>query len=241
MGNVVIVTGASGGIGKAIAERLAKDSWEVVLQYGGNQGSADQLARSIEQTGGKAATLYADIANPQSVADLFKRSSEFGTIHGVVHSAGILGLSPIVENDTELFDRVIATNLRGTFLVLAQAAKYVDKGGRIAALSSSVIAKSTPGYGAYIASKAGVEGLVHVLAQEMRGKDICVNAVAPGPVATDFFLQGKTPQQIAQLANMAPLERLGAPGDIAGVVSFLLGPDGGWIHGQVLRANGGFA
>ncbi len=111
MGNVVTVTGASGGIGKAIAERLAKDTWEVVLQYGGNQGPADQLAESIEQTGGQASTLYADIANPQSVADLFERSSEFGTIHGVVHSAAIPGLSPIVENDTDLFDRVIATNL----------------------------------------------------------------------------------------------------------------------------------
>jgi 3-oxoacyl-[acyl-carrier protein] reductase len=159
----------------------------------------------------------------------------------VVNNAGILPLSPIAKGDIETFDKVIATNLRGTFLVMSQAAQHVAKGGRIIAFSSSVLAKSFPTYGPYIASKAGVEGLVRVLANELRGHKITVNAVAPGPVATELFLSDKTEEQIAQMSKMAPLERLGQPDDIAGVVSFLAGPDGGWINGQVVRANGGFA
>jgi 3-oxoacyl-[acyl-carrier protein] reductase len=150
-------------------------------------------------------------------------------------------LSPIATGDVELFDRVISTNLRGTFLVLAQAAQHVAAGGRIIAFSSSVLAKSFPTYGPYIASKAGVEGLVHVLANELRGRNITVNAVAPGPVATELFLSDKSEEQITQISKMAPLERLGQPEDIARVISFLAGPDGGWINSQVVRANGGFA
>src|SRR2546427_2244395 len=150
-------------------------------------------------------------------------------------------LLPISGGDVETFDKVITTNLRGTFLVLAQAAKHVPDGGRIIAFSSSVIAVSFPTYGPYIASKAGVEGLVHVLANELRGRNITVNAVAPGPVGTELFLKGKSEEQIAELAKMPPLERLGKPEDIANVVSFLAGTDGSWINGQVLRTNGGFA
>ena len=150
-------------------------------------------------------------------------------------------LRPIAGSDVEVFDKVIATNLRGTFLVMAQAAQHVAPGGRIIAFSSSVIAKAFPTYGPYIASKAGVEGLVHVLANELRGRNITVNAVAPGPVATDLFLIGKSEDQIEQLRKVPPLERLGQPDDIANVVSFLAGPDGAWINAQVLRANGGFA
>jgi 3-oxoacyl-[acyl-carrier protein] reductase len=150
-------------------------------------------------------------------------------------------LSPIGKSDVELFDKAISTNLRGAFLVLAQAAQHIAAGGRIIALSSSVLAKSFPSYGPYIASKAGVEGLVHVLANELRGRNVTVNAVAPGPVATDLFLKGKSKEQIAELSKLAPLERLGQPDDIANVTSFLAGPDGGWVNSQVLRANGGFA
>ena len=150
-------------------------------------------------------------------------------------------MSLIAKEDAETFDKVIATNLRGTFLVFAQAAQHISEGGRIIAFSSSVLAKSFPSYGPYIASKAGVEGLVPVLANELRGKNITVNAVAPGPTGTALFLDGKTPEQIAQLSKLAPLERLGQPEDIANAVSFLAGPDGAWVNAQVLRVNGGFA
>jgi 3-oxoacyl-[acyl-carrier protein] reductase len=136
---------------------------------------------------------------------------------------------------------MIATNLRGAFLVLGEAAGRMGEGGRIIALSTSVIASALPTYGAYIASKAGVEGLVRVLANEVRGRGLTVNAVAPGPTATELFLKDKTPEQIERLSKVPPLERLGEPEDIAGAVAFLAGPDGGWVHGQVLRVNGGFA
>jgi 3-oxoacyl-[acyl-carrier protein] reductase len=166
---------------------------------------------------------------------------KYGSVDVVVNNSGIMPLSPIGKGDVDLFDKVISTNLRGTFLVLAQAAQHIASGGRIIVFSSSVLAKSFPSYGPYIASKAGAEGLVHVLANELRGRNVTVNAIAPGPVATELFLKGKSEEQITQITNMAPLERLGQPADIANVVSFLAGPDGGWVNSQVLRANGGFA
>jgi len=173
---------------------------------------------------------------------LFNETVEqFGSVNVVVHNSGIMPLSPIGKAEVDLFDKVISTNLRGAFLVLAEAAQHVASGGRIIAFSSSVLAKSFPTYGPYIASKAGVEGLVHVLANELRGRNVTVNAVAPGPVATELFLKGKSEEQVAELSKLPPLERLGQPEDIASVVSFLAGPDGAWVNSQVLRANGGFA
>ncbi len=242
MSKTAIITGASGGIGKAIALRLAADGFNVVLHYSGKSAPVQETIKQIEAAAGKAVGVSANVTREKEVASIFKEAiSAFGTIDVVVHSAGIMPLSPIVENDVELFDKVIATNLRGTFLVLAQAAQQIAQGGRIMALSSSVIAKSTPTYGAYIASKAGVEGLVKVLAAEMRGRQVSVNAIAPGPVATPLFLEGKSKEQIEQLSKIAPFERLGQPEDVARVVSFLAGPDGGWVNAQVVRPNGGFA
>src|ERR1700674_757470 len=237
-----IVTGASGGIGSAIAKRLAKDGFSVVVNYAGKPAPAQAVIAEIRAAGGQAIAVQADVENAEDVQRLFKESMDaFGRPDVVVHCAGIMPLFPIASGDVAAFDKVIATNLRGTFLVFAQAAQHVPDGGRIMAFSSSVLAKSFPTYGAYIASKAGVEGMVHVLANELRGRNITVNAVAPGPVATELFLKGKSEEQIAELSKMPPLERLGKPEDIADVVSFLAGPNGGWINGQVLRANGGFA
>jgi 3-oxoacyl-[acyl-carrier protein] reductase len=237
-----IVTGASGGIGRAVALRLAHDGFGIVVNYAGNSANAKQTVADITKSGGNAVAVQADVAKPEDIERLFAETAKaLGTVDVVVHCAGIMPLGPIGGNDVQMFDRVIATNLRGTFLVLARAAQSVTTSGRIITFSSSVLAKSFPGYGAYIASKAGVEGLVHVLANELRGKNITVNAVAPGPVATELFLKGKSDKQIHELSQLAPLERLGQPEDIAGVVSFLAGPDGAWVNAQVLRANGGFA
>ena len=242
MRKTAIVTGASRGIGRTVALRLAADGFGVVVNYAGNAAKAEEVVNEITSSGGRALAVQADVANPEDVKQLFEKTLKaFGQIDVVVNNAGIMSLSPISKGDVETFDKVIATNLRGTFLVFSQAAQHVAEGGRIIAFSSSVLAKNFPTYGPYIASKAGVEGLVHVLANELRGHKITVNAIAPGPVGTELFLDGKTEEQIKQISGMAPLERLGQPDDIANVVSFLAGPDGGWINAQVLRANGGFA
>jgi 3-oxoacyl-[acyl-carrier protein] reductase len=242
MAKAAIITGASRGIGRAVAKRLGRDGFSIVVNYAGNTAEADAAAAEIKSVGGEAICVKGDVANPEDVENLFEVTLKtFGSVDVVVNNAGIMPLSPIGKSNLELFDRVINTNLRGTFLVLAQAAQHVAPGGRIIAFSSSVLAKAFPTYGPYIASKAGVEGLVHVLANELRGRNITVNVVAPGPVATQLFLGDKTQEQIDQIAKMAPLERLGQPEDIASVISFLAGPDGGWVNSQVLRANGGFA
>jgi 3-oxoacyl-[acyl-carrier protein] reductase len=239
---IAIVTGASRGIGRAVAKRLAQDGFAVVVNYLSNVGEAEEVVAEIKGISGEAIAIKADVANQADVEQLFEQTmKQFGSVDVVVHNSGIMTLSPIGKGDVQLFDKVISTNLRGAFLVLAQAAQHLTSGGRIIAFSSSVLAKSFPSYGPYIAAKAGVEGLVHVLANELRGRNITVNAIAPGPVATELFLKGKSEEQISEISKMAPLERIGQPADIANVVSFLAGPDGGWVNSQVLRANGGFA
>jgi 3-oxoacyl-[acyl-carrier protein] reductase len=241
MTGTAIVTGASGGIGRGIAERLAKEGFPVVVHYAGNAGKADEAVKAIETAGGKAIAVGADIAKAADVKQLFaKTKSTFGDITVVVNSAGIMLLAPIAKGDVDSFDKVIATNLRGSYLVMSEAANHVVDGGRIITLSTSVLGKNFPGYGAYIASKAGVEGLTRVLANELGPRKITVNAVAPGPVATELFLKGKSEELIANIAKMAPLARLGEVDDIVGIVSFLAGPQGGWVNGQVIRVNGGY-
>ena len=235
-----LVTGASGGIGRAIALRLAADGFAVAVHYAGNPATADKVVREIEQAGGRAAAMQGDVAEPEDMRRVFEAAAQLtGAVDVVVHSAGIMSNLPIAGGDLAQFDRMIRTNLRGAFVVLGEAAQRVPAGGRIIALSTSVIGKAFPTYGPYIASKAGVEGLVHVLANELRGRNVAVNAIAPGPVGTELFYQGKSEQQIAQIANLAPMERLGTPDDIASAVAFLAGPDGGWVNAQVLRVNGG--
>ena len=242
MAKTAIVTGASRGIGRSIAKRLAADGFSVVVNYAGNRKQAEEAASEIKAAGGRALAISGDISNATDVSELFVKAAQAcGPVQVVVNNAGIMPLSPIAKGDVETFDKVIAINLRGAFLVLGQAAQHVVEGGRIIALSSSVLAKSFPTYGPYIASKAGVEGLVRVLANELRGRNVTANVVAPGPTATELFLKDKTQEQIEEFRKMNPLERLGQPEDIANVVSFLSGPDGGWVNGQVLRANGGFA
>lgn len=239
---VAIVVGASGGIGNAVALRLAKDGFAIVAHYAGNPAKVDEAVAAIKAEGGQAIGAKADVAAEDDVKALFKTALDtFGRIDVVVHTAGIMPMSKIADGDMAIFDKVIATNLRGTYLVLSQSAQHVSEGGRIIAFSSSVLAKSFPAYGPYIASKGGIEGLVRVLANELRGRNITVNAVAPGPTGTELFLKGKTDEVINELAHLAPLERIGRPEDVAGTVSTLAGPDGAWVNAQVLRVNGGFA
>jgi 3-oxoacyl-[acyl-carrier protein] reductase len=237
-----IVTGASRGIGRAIAIRLAADGCSVVVNYAGNASAAQGTVDTVRAAGGTALAYRADVSSSADVTRLYAFAQDaFGGTDVVVSNAGIMPIAQIVDGSIEDFDNVIATNLRATFLMMAGARKNLRDGGSFIAMSSSVIAKSFPGYGPYIASKAGVEGLVHVFANELRGRGITVNAVAPGPVGTELFLKGKTDEQIAQLAKLAPLQRIGEVDDIARAVSFLAGPDGRWVNSQVLRVNGGYA
>jgi 3-oxoacyl-[acyl-carrier protein] reductase len=236
-----VVTGASRGIGRAVALRLARDGFAIVVNYAGNTASAGAVVSEIETAGGKAVAVRADVAQAADVERLFTEAERaFGPVGVVVHSAGIMKMLPLAVASGEDFDAVFATNVRGTFHVLQQAARRVPEGGRIITFSTSVLALSLPNYGPYAASKAAVEVLTRTCANELRGRQITVNAVAPGPVATELFFEGKTPEQIERFTRLPPLERLGTPEDIAGAVSFLAGPDGGWVNGQVLRANGGY-
>ena len=237
---VAIVTGASRGIGAAVAERLAGDGFTVVVNYSGDAKSAEALVRKIESKGGRALTAKADVSDPNAVRRMFDATeAAFGGVDVLVNNAGIMKLAKIADSDDALFDQQVAVNLKGTFNTLREAAKRLRDGGRIVNFSTSVVGTKLETYGVYIATKAAVEMLSAVLSKEMRGRSITVNAVAPGPTATDLFLNGKSPELIDRFAKMNPLERLGTPADIASAVAFLAGPDGSWINGQVLRANGG--
>ncbi|MCZ4605863.1 SDR family oxidoreductase [Streptomyces sp. Lzd4kr] len=238
---VALVTGGSGGIGRAVAERLASDGTAVGVHYAGNKDKADETVAAITSSGGRAVAVGGDVADEHAMSAAFDAvEQEFGGIDVVVNTAGIMILSPIATLDLDDLDRMHRTNIRGTFVVSQQAARRVRGGGAIVNFSTSVTRLQFPTYGAYVASKGAVEAMTLVLARELRGKDITVNAVAPGPTATPLFLEGKDETTIDNLSKAAPLERLGTPQDIAEAVAFLAGP-ARWINGQVLYANGGIA
>jgi 3-oxoacyl-[acyl-carrier protein] reductase len=237
---VAIVTGGSRGIGRQAARRLAADGFAVVIGYAGNRDLAEAAAKEITAVGGRAVAAQADVADEQAVTALFGTAeSAYGGVDVVVHTAGGMSLGPIADLDLAELDALHRTNIRGTFVVAQQAARKVRPGGAIITFSTSQVGLATPNYGAYNASKGAVEAVTLVLARELRGRDVTVNAVAPGPTATDLFLDGKDEETIARLAALPPLERLGTPEDIAEVVAFLASPAGHWINGQVIRANGG--
>ena len=239
-GKVALVTGASRGIGSAIAERLGRDGFTVIVNYSGSAAEAEALVGKIGANGGRALAFKADISDPRAVREMFDTATaKFGGVDVLVNNAGIMTLGNIADVEDAAFDKQIAINLKGSFNTLREAARRLRSGGRIINFSSSVVGLLQPTYAVYAATKAGVEAMTSVLAKELRGRNITVNAVAPGPTATELFLKGKPQAVIDHLANLAPLARLGQPQDIAGVVAFLAGPDGAWINGQTLRANGG--
>jgi 3-oxoacyl-[acyl-carrier protein] reductase len=235
-----IVTGASRGIGAAVAARLAADGFAVVVNYSASSGPAETLVRTIESTGGRALAAKADVSDADAVRGVFDAAERaFGGVDVLVNNAGIMKLAKIADCDDASFDEQIAINLKGSFNGMREAARRLRDGGRIVNFSTSVVGTKLETYGVYTATKAAVETMTAILSKELRGRHITVNAVAPGPVSTELFLAGKSPELIERMAKIPPLERLGTTEDIASVVSFLAGPDGGWINGQVLRANGG--
>ncbi len=239
---VAIVTGASRGIGAEIAKRLSADGFAVVVNYANSASEADSLVAQLVAEGGQAIAVKANVANADEVRKMFEATEQqLGKIDVLVNNAGIMKTMPIADTSDELFEQTFAINTRGTFNTLREASARMNDSGRIINFSSSALALNIPGYAIYNATKAAVESFTHVFAKELRGRNITVNAVAPGPVATELFLNGKTDEQIQNFAKMPPLERLGQPEDIANVVSFLAGPESGWVNGQILRANGGLA
>jgi 3-oxoacyl-[acyl-carrier protein] reductase len=237
---VAIVTGASRGIGAAVAERLAHDGFTVVINYAGSAADAERLASKIEKAGGKALTAKADVSDPAAVKGMFDAAeTAFGGVDVLVNNAGIMRLATLADATDELIDSHININLKGVINTLREASRRLREGGRIVNLSSSQVGLLHPTYGIYIATKAGVEAMTRVLSKELRGRNITANVIAPGPTATALLLDANTKENLERLRMLAPLERLGQPEDIAAVVAFLAGPDGAWINGQVLRANGG--
>lgn len=239
---VALITGASRGIGAAVARRLAAEGFAVALNYASNNAEADALVAELTRGGASAIAIQADVSQADQVSAMFTTVEQrLGRIDVLVNNAGVLKTAPLAQTSDAQYLQHFAINTQGVFNTLREAATRLNDGGRIINLSSTTLALNLPGYAIYNGTKAAVEAFTHVFAKELRGRAITVNAVAPGPVATALFLDGKTEEQISTFARMPPLERLGQPDDIAGVVAFLAGPDGGWVNGQILRANGGVA
>ena len=237
-----LVTGGTGGMGRVIAARLAADGYDVAIAYTGQIDLADATVGEIKEHGRSGAAFAADVADEAAVSALFDAVDDrFGRLDAVVHTAGINRPAALADLDLADFDAIVRVNVRGAFVVNQQAARRIRDGGSIVNVSTSMVRVAPPGLSAYAASKAAVDTLTRILAKELRGRDITVNAVAPGPTATAAFLASTSAQEREQLAALPPLGRLGRPDDIAGVVSFLVGPAGRWVNGQVIRANGGLA
>lgn len=237
---VAIVTGASRGIGRAVSIQLARDGFDVGVNYTRGKDDAETVVREIQKLGRLAIDVQADVSQEEQVERMFSEVEEkLGKVSVLVNNAGVMNLAKISEAKVDLFDQTFAVNVRGVFNTLQQASTRLKEGGRIINLSTSAIALAPPSYGLYTASKAAVESMSYVFAKELRGRHITVNCVAPGPVATELFLRGKSAEQVQQATKAPPLERLGEPEDVARAVSFLAGEKGAWVNAQVIRVNGG--
>jgi 3-oxoacyl-[acyl-carrier protein] reductase len=237
---VAIVTGGSRGIGRGIVRRLAAQGYAVVVSYASNADEAAAAVKEAAEAGAEATAFQADVADEVAVADMFAEAeSRFGGVDVVVHAAGRMLLGTIEQTDLDEFDALFRTNVRGSFVVAQQAARHAREGGSIQLFSSEATGASLPGYGVYTATKAAVEAMTLILARELRGRNVTVNTIAPGLTATDMLLENQTEESLAEGAAAAPLERLGEVAGIAAVAEFLASPEGHWVNGQTVHANGG--
>ena len=243
-GKIAVVTGGSRGIGAAIATRLAADGAAVAVNYASHQAEANDVVQKIMQAGGKGVAIQADVSKTEDVRLLFKEVAErFEGLDMLINNAGATHIRPMPMADVtdETYDGTFAVNTKGTFLCLREAAKCMRSGGRIVNLSSTGVFNAHSGYAIYSAAKSAAEVFTRVLCKELKGRNITVNCVAPGATATGQWLKGKSEELLQTIANLSPLNRLGTPEDIAGLVAFLVSPQGEWVNGQVIRVNGGFA
>jgi 3-oxoacyl-[acyl-carrier protein] reductase len=241
-GKVALVTGASRGIGRAIAERLAAAGASVAINYSSNGVEAQKVVASIKAAGGNAFAVQADVARVPEIIRLFDEAiAHFGRLDILVNNAGIMFTKPVSATTEAEFDRIFAINVKGTFFACQQAATRLAEGGRIINLSSSTTARFMPTYGAYVATKGAVEQLTRAMAKELGPRGITINAISPGPTETELFLEGKSPEQLQQFGQMSAFGRIGKPQEIAEVVAFLASSASSWISGQNIRINGGLA
>ncbi|TVT82099.1 SDR family oxidoreductase [Acinetobacter colistiniresistens] len=237
---VILITGASRGIGAFTATLLAQQGHTIIINYANNDQEAENVVKKIQAVGGRASAFKANISDSNAVIQLFDYAIQtYGRLDVLINNAGIMRLNTIEQVDDASIDQILAINIKGPIYTMREAAKRLAHGGKIINLSSSVVGLKPEGYGVYAASKAAIESLTAILAKELRGKNITVNAIAPGPTATELFLEGKSEELIAQLSKAAPLERLGTVQDIAAVLDFAVNTGSNWVNAQVLRVNGG--
>lgn len=240
-GRVALVTGASRGMGREIAENLALHGAKVVVNYASSPGKAEEVVSEIKQKGGEAIAVQADISQVRELEQLFQTTLEaYGQIDILVNNAGIMITKPIASMTEEDFDKQFAINVKGTFFACQQAAKHMSENGRIINFSTSVTGQMFPTYSVYAGTKGAVEQFTRQLAKDFGRKGITINAVSPGPVNTELFTVGKTAEEIANVGKMNSFGRLGEPEDISSVVLFLASKESQWITGQTIRVNGGF-